>query len=89
MQSNDFEAAFDRFLEQTEYDAAEAAVFSLVRAAFLAAGVPQTAARAHWHACLRCCARSRPIKRRKCGCAKTKSTGSKIALLRWCIFGRR
>lgn len=36
MQSNDFEAAFDRFLEQTEYDAAEAALFSLVRAAFLA-----------------------------------------------------
>lgn len=36
MQGNDFEAAFDRFLEQTEYDAAEAALFSLVRAAFLA-----------------------------------------------------
>lgn len=36
MQGNDFEAAFDRFLERAEYDAAEAAVFSLVRAAFLA-----------------------------------------------------
>ena len=36
MQSNDLEAAFGRFLEQTEYDAAEAALFSLARAAFLA-----------------------------------------------------
>ena len=43
---------------------------------------PRAAARAHRHACLRCCARSRPIKRRKRGCAKTKSTGSKKALLR-------
>lgn len=50
MQSNDFEAAFDRFLERAEYDAAEAAVFSLVRAAFLAGwraagGSPGTSAR--------------------------------------------
>ena len=31
MHSNDYEAAFGRFLEQTEYDEAEDALFSLVR----------------------------------------------------------
>ena len=36
MHSNDYEAAFGRFLEQTEYDEAEDALFSLVRAAFQA-----------------------------------------------------
>ena len=36
MQSNDFEAAFSQFLDQSEYDAAEEALFSIVRAAFLA-----------------------------------------------------
>lgn len=34
--TNDFELAFGLFLESQEYDAAEAAMFSLVRAAFLA-----------------------------------------------------
>ena len=36
MMSNDFEAAFSAFLDQQAYDDAEAAVFTLVRAAFLA-----------------------------------------------------
>ena len=48
MHSNDYEAAFGRFLEQTEYDEAEDALFSLVRAAFqagwLAAGGEERAA---------------------------------------------
>ena len=48
MQSNEFEAAFDRFLEQAEYDEAEDALFSLARAAFqagwLAAGGEEGAA---------------------------------------------
>ena len=48
MHSNDYEAAFGRFLEQTEYDEAEDALFSLVRAAFqagwLAAGGEESAA---------------------------------------------
>ena len=55
MHSNDYEAAFGRFLEQTEYDEAEDALFSLVRAAFqagwLAAGGEESAA----GGCLRCC----------------------------------
>ena len=34
MQSNKFEAAFGKFLEQAAYDDAEAALFSLARAAF-------------------------------------------------------
>lgn len=36
MQNNEFEEAFGRFLEQAAYDDAEAALFSLARAAFLA-----------------------------------------------------
>lgn len=36
MQKDTLEQAFDEFLEREEYDAAQAAVFSLVRAAFLA-----------------------------------------------------
>ncbi len=48
MHSNDYEAAFGRFLEQTEYDEAEDALFSLVRAAFqagwLAAGGEESTA---------------------------------------------
>ena len=36
MHSNDYEEAFGRFLEQEEYDEAEDALFSLVRAAFQA-----------------------------------------------------
>ena len=47
MHSNDYEEAFGRFLEQTEYDEAEDALFSLVRAAFqagwLAAGGEESA----------------------------------------------
>lgn len=50
MHSNEYEAAFGRFLEQAEYDKASDALFSLARAAFqagwLAAG---GAARAHLH----------------------------------------
>lgn len=45
MHSNDYEAAFGRFLEQTEYDEAEDALFSLVRAA----------RKARLCGCLRCC----------------------------------
>lgn len=82
MQSNDFEAAFGRFLEQTEYDAAEAALFSLVRAAFLAGWRAAGGSLAHRHACLRCSDRSRPIKRCERGCAKTKNIGAMKALLR-------
>ena len=48
MHSNDYEAAFGRYLEQTEYDEAEDALSSLVRAAFqagwLAAGGEESAA---------------------------------------------
>ena len=49
MHSNDYEEAFGRFLEQEEYDEAEDALFSLVRAAFqagwlLAAGGEESAA---------------------------------------------
>lgn len=36
MTSNEFEAAFGAFLERHEYDNAEAALFSIVRAAFAA-----------------------------------------------------
>jgi hypothetical protein len=36
MMSNDFEAAFSDFLDCREYDGAEAALFDMVRAAFLA-----------------------------------------------------
>ena len=36
MMSNEFEAAFDAFLEHQTYDSAEAALFSVVRAAFTA-----------------------------------------------------
>ncbi len=36
MMSNDFESAFDRFLDRKEYDGAESALFAIVRAAFLA-----------------------------------------------------
>lgn len=36
MMSNDFEAAFSNFLERREYDEAESALFSIIRAAFLA-----------------------------------------------------
>ena len=35
MQSDDFEAAFSHFIDQQEYDAAESALFAVVRAAFL------------------------------------------------------
>ena len=34
--NNDFEEAFSNFLERREYDDAEAALFSMVRTAFLA-----------------------------------------------------
>ena len=34
--NNDFEGAFDKFLERREYDEAENALFSIIRAAFLA-----------------------------------------------------
>lgn len=34
--NNDFEEAFFKFLERREYDDAEAALFSMVRTAFLA-----------------------------------------------------
>ena len=34
--NNDFEEAFSNFLERREYDDAEAALFSVVRTAFLA-----------------------------------------------------
>ena len=34
--NNDFEEAFSDFLERREYDDAEAALFSMVRTAFLA-----------------------------------------------------
>ena len=42
MHSNDYEEAFAQFLEQTEYDEAEDALFSLVRllAAFLLPALP-------------------------------------------------
>ena len=36
MESNGFEAAFSAFLERREYDDADAALFSLVRATFRA-----------------------------------------------------
>ena len=36
MHSNEYEEAFGRFLERAEYDEAEGALFSLVRAAFQA-----------------------------------------------------
>lgn len=36
MMNNDFEEAFSKFLERREYDDAEAALFSMVRTAFLA-----------------------------------------------------
>ena len=36
MMSNEFEAAFDRFLEADAYEEADGAVFALARAAFLA-----------------------------------------------------
>ncbi|MFI3313795.1 MAG: hypothetical protein R3Y62_07895 [Eubacteriales bacterium] len=36
MYSNDFETAFDHFIERKEYDTAQSALFSLVRAAFIA-----------------------------------------------------
>ena len=36
MQNDKFELAFSEFLEQEAYDQAQAAVFALVRAAFLA-----------------------------------------------------
>lgn len=36
MFSNDFEKAFSDFLEQQKYDQAEAALFSIVRIAFIA-----------------------------------------------------
>ena len=48
MHSNEYEEAFGRFLEQAEYDEAEDALFSLVRAAFqagwMAAGGEENAA---------------------------------------------
>ena len=48
MHSNDYEESFGRFLEQEEYDEAEDALFSLVRAAFqagwMAAGGEENAA---------------------------------------------
>ena len=55
MHSNDYEAAFGRFLEQTEYDEAEDALFSLVRAAFQAGGWLRAARKARLCGCLRCC----------------------------------
>ncbi len=36
MMNDEFESAFDRFLERQEYDEAESALFTIVRAAFLA-----------------------------------------------------
>ena len=36
MESNDFEDAFSKFLERTEYDEAEAALFAIVRLSFQA-----------------------------------------------------
>ena len=36
MQNDNFELAFSAFLEQDAYDQAQAAIFALVRAAFLA-----------------------------------------------------
>ena len=36
MMGNEFEAAFSAFLDRHEYDDAEAALFEIVRAAFLA-----------------------------------------------------
>ena len=36
MMGNDFEAAFDAFLDRHEYDDAENALFAIVRAAFTA-----------------------------------------------------
>ena len=36
MQNDNFELAFSEFLEQEAYDQAQAAIFTLVRAAFLA-----------------------------------------------------
>ena len=36
MYSNDFEHAFSEFLDRREYDEAENALFSIVRAAFIA-----------------------------------------------------
>ncbi|HEX2937757.1 MAG TPA: hypothetical protein VHO66_02455 [Ruminiclostridium sp.] len=36
MQTNDFEKAFNDFLERREYDEAENALFSMVRVAFIA-----------------------------------------------------
>ena len=36
MQNDNFELAFSEFLEQEAYDQAQAAIFALVRAAFLA-----------------------------------------------------
>ena len=36
MQSDEFEFAFSNFLDRREYDEAESALFSIVRAAFLA-----------------------------------------------------
>ena len=36
MMSNDFEEAFGAFLDRREYDEAEAALFGIVRSAFLA-----------------------------------------------------
>ena len=36
MLSNDFEKAFDSFIDRREYDQAENALFSMVRIAFLA-----------------------------------------------------
>ena len=44
MHSNDYEAAFGRFLEQTEYDEAEDALFSAFQAGWLAAGGEESAA---------------------------------------------
>lgn len=45
--SDSFERAFDRFLECREYDAAESALFAMIRAAFqagwIAAGGEETA----------------------------------------------
>ena len=36
MMDNEFEAAFSEFLDRSEYDDAESALFAIVRAAFLA-----------------------------------------------------
>ena len=43
MMNNDFENAFDAFLEHWTYDAVEDALFAAIRAAFMAGGWPPAA----------------------------------------------